>query len=1616
MALTTAQVTTLLQDTLFESATQSAANAASWTNYANAVGYTLSQLATTLTQQPEFSIAQTVARLYTGVLHRTPDASGLAAWTQYAETGLTAAQIAAGSTSVSAATWSTIQSNFLASGEFTTTFAGITGAALVNLLYTNVLGRTPDAAGLAAWTAYANTGASLAVMVNGFVNSGEYVAASAPSIQSSLATYGAAIAGGASTTTTTIGTITPTVSAATTITLTTGIDSPTITGNNNTINGTYGATAGNNPTFNAGDSIVGAANSTGNILNLSYVGAAQDPSAIAGATVSNIQTVNITSSGTQTVNTASSIVGFTGLTNLNVKDVGGTGGAAITAAGTTAIGVTDIGVANTTTSIQGGSSVTFTGNAVTSAGTLNIGNTTGPLGAVTVTMNESSSQAGGVTATAINVTGGSTVNVTANLIGTTNSGQIQGGVVTITGTNGTSGTVATTAASVTQTAAATSATGVSGVTDGAVAINDGNAANSTTATVSTKTGSITTVTLVNPGSANISSAALNTLSITNSASTTNIYEGGSTSATNTTLGLTVNGVITATSGAVTIADQSNQFQTLNITAGATASNILFTDTALKTVSIGGTGNFSADLTNGGGNSSLTTVTDTDTGVSTLTLGTGTSFNGAGSGQDIITLSGTTTGTITGGSATNNILVAGFAGTGVSSFGTVTGFTSLGFNGNSSGTFDLSNFTSMNSLVVTAYDTVTVNKAAAGTTLTIQASTASFTYNQNDATSASDSLTVNLGTSTSSGVIVTTLIAADKNLIGGSEGGIGTLTIASTEASGGANTISNLDTGNTTTTGLGISSLTITGNASLTIGAWADSATTLSITNNSTSTLANAYTLTDNFMTSMTLAGSNTGATTVSLSDNQTAAGFTLTDTGAAAQTVTLTGTFAPTSLTISDSSTAALRVNNLASDANLTTATLTNTGTSTLTMGTSGLTSASINGTATLASVTATGTGAIVVQNLTEGNTTTNFTLTNNNSKSLTVTTLTASQTSGTVTITNGATGTLTTKVVGATASSGNNGTLTVNESSTGAVTISSGSSVSANAINLNNSGSGATLTVAGLTDYDTNGVTVTPTGLVSLTMTDYLGATTVSGSTNNAADTIALTTSASGFGKTGSAITLGNGANTISHTDAYLGDKVTITVGTGQNGITLQSGHLGQDSVSIGASGTTSATTYSTITNAMTGTDTITLTGNSSAVATADALTSGLNSTNTYSSIGAGITGALAGTTQNHISWFIVGSDEYIFEHGGSSTTALTATDTLVKVAGLTSGINTASLNSTTGATQSLVLGNEITAANGGAAAIDGSTSTAAVAIVTTGVGTTTNNVTFDKLASGTSTVQIGDSVSGTLMVDQNGASAAGATINLVFTAGGKTVATLNVGNAGTGFDAATVYVANDSSGAATITSLADNSTSKAIATLKIADNSGAGTTTIGGISGATALTTIDATATLGAVTIGTSSALASTGATLATIKLGAGVDTLSFAAATAAGNSTAGTFVAVNNWILDTASAAKDVLTTGVTGFLNGAANNGLLTGSGWAFSNGMASKAGGTLAQFIAGVEAATAQSGNATTNAIAGFLDGSGNTWIAYNDHGGANAAIIELVGVTALGLETGGNTAGFGHIA
>ncbi len=114
-----------------------------------------------------------IQRLYLAALGRPADTLGLGAW---------ADALTIGSASIDA-----IAAAFTGSAEFAQCYGAPDAAGFVGLLYQNVLGRAPDAAGLNNWTGALNSGAlTRHGVVLGFSDSAEFMVKTAPALTNGL--------------------------------------------------------------------------------------------------------------------------------------------------------------------------------------------------------------------------------------------------------------------------------------------------------------------------------------------------------------------------------------------------------------------------------------------------------------------------------------------------------------------------------------------------------------------------------------------------------------------------------------------------------------------------------------------------------------------------------------------------------------------------------------------------------------------------------------------------------------------------------------------------------------------------------------------------------------------------------------------------------------------------------------------------------------------------------------------------------------------------------------------------------------------------------------------------------------------------------------------------------------------------------------------------------------------------------------------------------------------------------------------------------------------------------------------------------------------------------------
>lgn len=496
-----------------------------------------------------------------------------------------------------------------------------------------------------------------------------------------------------------------------------------------------------------------------------------------GATVSNIEVVNLT---TGTSGTVIDTTTWSGVTTLNVI---GTGAQTVTAGATTATTVGDATLGNAAVSVTGGSNQNIT-TATVGTGTITSTGAAGPV-IVKATVNGT----GALTQGVISVTGGSTVDVTTTATQATNNTSTTQANVKVTGG------ATTTAVSVSQTAAVAQGASVKGIIGGKVEIADVNASSTT------KAGTITTVTLANYGAAStVNSGALTTLNLSGKVADLSVTTGSLTTAAVTSLALNVNGVSKAALVASNDLSIDSDIKTLNIassTKASTFSNI--TGSGVTTLNVSGDAKLTltADTF-----AALTSVVSTNTAGVTLgtALAAGTAFTG-GAGADTITLSNAFTKAIALGAGDDFVTYVGAAGTGGSIAGgdgtdtismsaadALTASSSAAFNTSVSGfevldiltggaaqNINLAGINNVQSVVTRGSTNLTLSGYATGGTLTIDgASTNVNVAITNAALTANDVFNIKVsgagsvaaGTVTVGGVETINVTATDTDVDGG----------------------------------------------------------------------------------------------------------------------------------------------------------------------------------------------------------------------------------------------------------------------------------------------------------------------------------------------------------------------------------------------------------------------------------------------------------------------------------------------------------------------------------------------------------------------------------------------------------------------------------------------------------------------------------------------------------------------------------------------------------------------------------------------------------------------------------------------------------------------------------
>lgn len=540
-----------------------------------------------------------------------------------------------------------------------------------------------------------------------------------------------------------------------TLTLTAGINNFVGTANNDTFDATETNEATPKATFTNLDNLDGGAG----VDTLKIVQAAAiDTTTVTGATVKNIEKINITSGAGVTTNTTT----WTGVTDLTISAGSNVTATAAATSNIVASALSLAAGAGNEVSIDGGKNVTLTAadTATTGAASGNqivVGGTTAAAGAVKVTYTETVSDAadGAVAGSTINVTGGTSIEV--NSLVTAGAGSNAADKLTI-GAIGVTGNASTTAVTVNQSAATATYDGTTqkniSIANGAVTITDGNA--------TTASDTIKTVTLANYGASTIASTVLETLNLTGGSSAA-LASGtlalnmtaADTSVKATTLALNMaGGFVGAISGT-----QAANYTTVNVVSAAASTIADATFAANKTLNVSGAG--VTTFTGFTGNTALTAINSTGAGLTIgVELGTGIAVTGGagvetisvgattkaislGAGNDVVTISTTTLGaggSVAGGEGIDTI-VANTAGSNLAGLPQFSGFETLRVAGAAaSGAHNANGFTALE--VGALAGNASFTNAAAGVGLTQLASFgggAELTFTLADATGTNDTL-------------------------------------------------------------------------------------------------------------------------------------------------------------------------------------------------------------------------------------------------------------------------------------------------------------------------------------------------------------------------------------------------------------------------------------------------------------------------------------------------------------------------------------------------------------------------------------------------------------------------------------------------------------------------------------------------------------------------------------------------------------------------------------------------------------------------------------------------------------------------------------------------------------
>jgi len=799
------------------------------------------------------AIQNTIAQDYISILGRNPDSAGFGYWTN-------ALANAGGTTAANTA----IVNGFSIAPEFVAIYGGQTTAGAVNLMYNNILGRNADATGSTYWQGVANA----------LIASGTTIAQAYAQTASQMITAAAANTGTADatliTTKTAAAVAQGTIPGVTTTLTTNGTGATFTTGVAVPAGQLVLNDIGAGPAANANaDTVLTLSMPTGASVASSYLtinGTAAtaaagfyedvtaDTSGSAWASVNNltvngsgVETITVAKGTTVTATSAAAGVTVNGAGSVTVVDKGATVIGTTTAV-TGAVSVTNKAAAAANVTVDGGTTVSVTDSGAGNTGTITIG-AAGTLNTAQTALTAAS--AANIATGNVTVKDFSTNATTGQQ--TPNSGAVTvftNGANTVSITGGGTGSavtdVATTTSTVTGTSYATS--NLSTVILDAVAGTTTLTSDALTALSVLDSGAGGTLSVTPASTVNITNLTAGALNLTvgTGSITLNDPTTAGTAPTSETAIVndpTATSIVLATAGTTAVnVTLNNETKMTSFTGNQTTkATVDFTgDAALTTITDNGSG--ALVLTGTSGLTKLTTINASGaTGGVTVTLGNTQNFTG-GTGNDVVTLTGSYAGTAAAAGGTNTVVFndtpanwATFTQAGGGLAG-LSGFTQLGLVNN--GTYNIAG-TGINAAVSTAN---THNYVVGGfgssailidTKYTVQTYEMDYTVNGGslvanigtDTTSTTGALTANIGTLTLStaltGAALTAATTAHNANALSPLNGVSSITInsagitlAQVAAGGNAatNTVSLTDDALTTLTINGDSNIVVSNNA------------------------------------------------------------------------------------------------------------------------------------------------------------------------------------------------------------------------------------------------------------------------------------------------------------------------------------------------------------------------------------------------------------------------------------------------------------------------------------------------------------------------------------------------------------------------------------------------------------------------------------------------------------------------------------------------------------------------------------------------------------------------------------------------------------------------------------